>query len=152
MNQLHLSKKQERITGRRLTRALKNLQDWLTTKKKVLHERGNYNIMDNQTMFAKTIGLQKTAFNNTLTIFSTLQHHGEDLLKMTLEKNPWLPKSSKNACLYWSDFYSKYLENLRSVANQGFAEIERISSPDLKPMNQELPSAVTTKQFRHHDR
>ncbi len=101
--------------------------------------------MDNHTMFTKTIGLQRTAFNNTLTFFSTLQQHGEDLLKITLEKNPWLPKSSKNACLYWSDIYSKYLKDLRSVANQGFAEIERISSPEEKPMNKNLPTEITAK-------
>jgi len=102
--------------------------------------------MDNQTMFSKTIGLQKTAFNNTLAIFSTLQQHGEDFLKITLDESPWLPKSSKNACLYWADIYSKYLNNLRSVANQGFAEIERISSPGSKTKTKELPPEVTTEQ------
>lgn len=97
-------------------------------------------------MFSKTIGLHKTAFDNTLVIFSTMQQHGEDLLKTTLEQSPWLPKSSKNACLYLSDFYLKYLENLRSVADQGFAEIERISSPDSKPAKNELHPKATTKQ------
>ncbi len=101
-------------------------------------------------MFSKTIGLHKTAFDNTLMIFYTMQQHGEDLLKTTLGQSPWLPKSSKNACLYLSDVYSEYLENLRSVADQSYAEIERISSPGSKPVakpaKNELQPKVTTEQ------
>jgi hypothetical protein len=75
-----------------------------------------------------------------------MQQQGEDLLKISLEKSPWLPKSSKNACLYWADIYSKYLDNVRSVANQGFSEIERISSPSSKSGNKEFAPEATTKQ------
>lgn len=89
--------------------------------------------MKNQTMLSKTIGMQKAVFADSLTIFSTMQQHGEDLLKTTLEQSPWLPGSSKSTCLYWADFYSKYLENLKSVADQGFAAIERVSLPSTKP-------------------
>jgi hypothetical protein len=89
--------------------------------------------MKNQTMLSKTIGLQKAAFTNSLAIFTTMQQHGEDLLKTTLEQNPWLPGDSKSACLFWADFYSEYLENLKSVADQGFAAIERVSLPSTKP-------------------
>jgi hypothetical protein len=103
--------------------------------------------MENQTMLSKTIGLHRTAFANTLEVFSTLQQHGENLLKTTLEQSPWLPKSSKNACLYYVDFYSKYLENLKSLADQGFAEIERISSPGSKPEKKESQQTKTTERI-----
>jgi hypothetical protein len=85
--------------------------------------------MNNQTIISKSLGLNKTTFTNTLAILSTMQQHGESLLKTTLEQNPWLPGSSKDACLYWADFYSKYLNSLKSMADQGFADIERISLP-----------------------
>ena len=62
-----------------------------------------------------------------------MQQHGEDLLKTTLEQSPWLPGTSKSTILYWADFYSKYLENLKSVADQGFVAIERDSLPSTKP-------------------
>jgi hypothetical protein len=102
--------------------------------------------MKNQTMLSKTIGLQKTAFTNTLAIISTMQQHGEDLLKTTLEQSPWLPGSSKSACLYWADFYSKYLENLKSVADQGFAVIERVSLPSTKPEENEPQQIKNTER------
>lgn len=88
--------------------------------------------MENHTMLSSTIGLHKTALNNTLTFFSTVHRQGENLLKTTLEQNPWLPESSKDACFYWSDIYSKYLENLKIAANRGFIEIEKFSSPSSK--------------------
>lgn len=103
--------------------------------------------MENQTTLSKTIGLHKTAFANTLAIISTLQQQGEDLLKTTLEQSPWLPVSSKNACLYWADFYSKSLENLKSMADQGFAEIEQISSPSPKPEENESQQPITTERM-----
>ncbi|MFT5727118.1 MAG: hypothetical protein ACI8PB_001250 [Desulforhopalus sp.] len=93
--------------------------------------------MKNQTMLSKTIGMQKAVFTNSLAIFSTMQQHGEDLLKTTLEQSPWLLGSSKDACFYWADFSSKYLENLKSVADQGFAAIEQVSSPSTKPEENE---------------
>jgi hypothetical protein len=104
--------------------------------------------MESHNMLSKTIGLHKTAFANTLEVFSTMQQHGEDLLKTTLEQSPWLSRSSKNACLSCVDFYSKYLENLKSVADQGFAEIERISSPGLKPEKKESQQTKTTERIR----
>ena len=97
-------------------------------------------------MLSKTIGLQKTAFTNTLAIISTMQQHGEYLLKTTLEQSPWLPGSSKDACLYWADFYSEYLENLKSVADQGFAAIERVSLPSTKPEENKPQQAKTTER------
>jgi hypothetical protein len=102
--------------------------------------------MENQTMLSKTIGMQRTAFTNTLSLFSTMHQQGENLLKTTMEQNPWLPKSSKNACFYWSDIYSKYLENLNFVANQGFAEIEKFSSPGLKLEKNESQQKNTTEK------
>lgn len=103
--------------------------------------------MENQTMLSKTIGLHRTAFANTFAIFSTMQQNGEDILKTTLEQSPWLPNSSKSACLYCVDFYSKYLENLKSLADQGFAEIERISSPGSKPEKEGSQQTVATEQI-----
>ncbi len=102
--------------------------------------------MENQNMLLKTIGMQKTVFTNTLTFFSTMHQHGESLLKTTLEQNPWLPKGSKNACFYWADIYSKYLENLNYVASQGFAEIEKFSSPGSKPEKNEAQKKPTTER------
>ncbi|MCP4343309.1 MAG: hypothetical protein GY799_31645 [Desulfobulbaceae bacterium] len=88
--------------------------------------------MKNQTMLSKTISFQKAAFTNSLEIFATMQQHGEDLLKTALEQSPWLPGSSKNACLFWADCCSGYLENVKSVADQGFAVIEQVSFPSTK--------------------
>jgi len=102
--------------------------------------------MENKKMLSKTIGLQKTAFTNTLAIISSMQQHGEDLLKTTLEQSPWLPESSKDACLYWADCYSKYLENFKSVADQGFAAIELISLPGTKPEENEPLQTVTKER------
>jgi len=101
--------------------------------------------MNNQTIISKSLGLNKTTFTNTLAILSTMQQHGESLLKTTLEQNPWLPGSSKDACLYWADFYSKYLKNLKSMADQGFAEIERISLPLLKLAENASPQTIVTE-------
>ena len=86
--------------------------------------------MENQNMLSKTIGLHRTAIADTLAIFSTMQQHGEDILKTTLEQSLWLPESSKKGYLYYADFYAKYLENLKSVTDLSFAEIERISALD----------------------
>jgi hypothetical protein len=101
--------------------------------------------MENQNMLSKTIGLQKTAFTNTLDVFSTMQQNGEDLLKTTLEQNPWLFRSSKNVCFSCVDFYSKYFENLKSVADQGFADIERIASTGSKPEKKESQQTKITE-------
>lgn len=86
--------------------------------------------MKNQTMITKTIGLQKTAFVTTISIISTMQQHGEDLLKTSLEQNPWLPGSSKRACLNMTNCYSKYWENFKSVTDQSFEAMEKVSSTD----------------------
>jgi hypothetical protein len=102
--------------------------------------------MKNQTMLSKTIGMQKAVFADSLAIFSTMQQHGEDLLKTTLEQSPLLPGSSKSAYLYWADFYSEYLENLKSVADQGFAAIERVSLPSTKPEENKPQLAKNTKR------
>jgi outer membrane biosynthesis protein TonB len=103
--------------------------------------------MINQTIISKSLGLNKTAFTNTMTILSTMQQHGESLLKTTLEQSPWLPGSSKDACLYWADFYSKYFNNLKSMADQSFAEIERISLPLLKLAENASPQTIATEKI-----
>jgi hypothetical protein len=101
--------------------------------------------MNNQTIISKSLGLNKTTLTNTLAILSTVQQQGESLLKTTLEQNPWLPGSSKDACLYWADFYSDYLKNLKSMADQGFAEIERISLSGLKLAENESGQTIATE-------
>jgi hypothetical protein len=121
-----------------------SLLDWLLPNKTVLHGKGM--TMKNITMMSQTIELQKAVFTNSLSIFSTMQQHGENLLKTTLEQSPWLPGSSKDACLYWADFYSEYLENLKSVADQGFAAIERVSLPSTKPEENKPQLAKNTKR------
>ncbi|MGB3223383.1 MAG: hypothetical protein WBB23_11335 [Desulforhopalus sp.] len=103
-------------------------------------------MMDNQTIISKSLGLNKTAFTNTLAIFSTMQQQGESLFKTTLEQSPWLPGSSKDACLYWFDFYSKYLNSLQSMADQSFEEMERISLPLLKLVEEASPQAIATEK------
>jgi hypothetical protein len=103
--------------------------------------------MNNQTIISKSLGLNKTTFTNTLAILSTVQQQGESLLKTTLEQNPWLPGSSKDACLYWADCYSKYLKNLKSMTDQGCAEIERISLPGLKPAENESRQTIATERI-----
>ena len=102
--------------------------------------------MENQKILSRTIGLQKTTFTNTMAIISTMQQYGEDLLKTTLTQSSWLPGSSKDACLYWADCYSKYLENIKSVVDQGFAAMELLSSPDTNPGKDESQQAITTKR------
>lgn len=89
--------------------------------------------MEHQTMFLKTIVFQKTAFANTLEIFSSMRHHGETLLKTTLEQSLWLPESSRKACLFWADVCTKNFENVKVLVDQGFTEMERFSSTNLKP-------------------
>jgi hypothetical protein len=103
--------------------------------------------MNNQTIISKSLGLNKIAFTNTLAILSTMQQHGERLLKTTLEQSSWLPGSSKDACLYWADCYSKYLKNLKSMTDQGCAEIERISLPGLKPAENESRQTIATERI-----
>jgi hypothetical protein len=102
--------------------------------------------MENQNMLSKTIGLHRTAIANTLAIFSTMQQHGEDILKTTLEQSPWLPESSKNGYLYYADFYAKYLENLKSVTDLSFTEMERISSLGSKPEGKKPLQTTTTER------
>lgn len=101
--------------------------------------------MNNQTIISKSLGLNKASFTNTLAILSSVQQHGESLLKTTLDQNPWLPGSSKDACLYWAGFYSDYLKNLKSMADQGFAEIERISLSGLKPAENDSGQTIATE-------
>ncbi len=103
--------------------------------------------MRNQTMLSKTIGLHRTAIANTLAIFSTMQQHGEDILKTTLEQSPWLPESSKNCYLYCADFYAKYLENLKSVADLSLAQIEQISMPGLRPEERKTQQKTNTARI-----
>lgn len=102
--------------------------------------------MKNQTMLSKTISLQKAAFTNSLEIFSTMQHHGEDLLKTALEQSPWLPGNSKSACLFWADCCSGYLENVKSVADQGFAVMEQVSLPSTKGERNEPRQTQATER------
>lgn len=102
--------------------------------------------MKNQTILIKAIGMQKALFTDSLAIFSTMQQHGEDLLKTTLEQSPWLPGNSKSAYIYWADFYSGYLENLKSLADQGFAAIERVSLQSTKPEENKPQQAKNTKR------
>jgi len=99
--------------------------------------------MKNQTMLAKTIGLQKTALETTIEIISAIQQNGEDLLKTSLEETPWLPGSSKRACLDLTKFYSQYWESVKSATDQGFGIIEKISSPDRKKVAKEPTQTKT---------
>ncbi len=102
--------------------------------------------MKNQTMFTKNIELQKTAFVTTISIISTMQQHGEDLLKTSLEQNPWLPESSKRACLNMTNSYSKYWENFKSATHQSIEAMEKISSPNRKTEVKESKQTKTTEQ------
>lgn len=102
--------------------------------------------MENQKILSKTINLQKTTFTNTMAIISTMQKHGEDLLKTTLTQSSWLPENSKDACLYWADCYSKHLENIQSVVDQGFAAIELLSSPGTNGEKDESQQAIITTE------
>lgn len=81
-----------------------------------------------------------------MAIISTMQQHGEDLLKTTLQQSSWLPGSSKDACLYWADCYAKYLENITAVVDQGFTAIESLASPDTKPGKDGSQQAKTTER------
>lgn len=100
--------------------------------------------MKNQTMIAKTIGLQKTTFVATISIISTMQQHGEDLLKTSLGQTPWLSGSSKRACLDMTNFYSKYWDNFKSVTDQSFEALEKISSPERKNETKEAKATEQT--------
>ena len=102
--------------------------------------------MKNQNIFTETLGLQKTAFTTTISIISTMQQHGENLLKTSLEQNPWLPGSSKRACLNMTNIYSKYWENFKSITSQSFESMEKISSPNTKPEIKESKQTKTTEQ------
>jgi hypothetical protein len=103
-------------------------------------------MMENQEIFSRILGMQNTTVANTMAIICTMQQHGEDLLKTTLTQSSWLPRNSKDACLYWVDCYSKYLQNMKSVVDQGVAAIELLSSSDTKPGEVESQQAITTER------
>jgi len=102
--------------------------------------------MKDQTMFAKTLGLQKNAFMTTISIISTIPKHGEDLLKTSLEQTPWLSGSSKRACLNMTNFYSTFWKNFKSATYQSFEAMEKISSPNSKTEVKESKQTETTEQ------
>ncbi|EKD38490.1 MAG: hypothetical protein ACD_75C00719G0006, partial [uncultured bacterium] len=84
--------------------------------------------MDNSTMFSQTIRFQRTAWQNSLAIIAAVQQHGEKLLKTTIEESPWIPGSSKKACLFWADLWTKNLAGMTDLVDKNLADMEHLSS------------------------
>jgi hypothetical protein len=95
--------------------------------------------MDNQKMLSQTIQFQRTAWQNSMAIFSAVQQHGEELLKTTIQQSPWLPGSSKKACLLWADIWTKNLAGMTELVEQNLANMERLSSTAGQTIKKEKP-------------
>ncbi len=103
--------------------------------------------MKYQNMFSRSIGFQKTAIAGTLGVISSLQHHGEALLKTTLEQNPWISESNRKACCDWTEVCVKNFESMKDLVDQGLAEMDRIFTPSPK-QDKEVQQQTATKAQR----
>lgn len=95
--------------------------------------------MDNQKMLSQTIRFQRTAWQNSLALFSAVQQHGEELLKTTIQQSPWIPGNSKKACLLWADIWTKNLAGITELVDQNLANMERLSSTADQTIKKEKP-------------
>jgi len=102
--------------------------------------------MDIQTMFSKTIDFNKTAFASTMALVSSVQQHGEALMKTTLEQSPWLPESSKRACLFWADACTQNLENMKILVDHSLTGMERLA--EMSPAGDDKPQKAAARAQR----
>ncbi len=91
--------------------------------------------MYNQDLYSRAVRFQKTAVDNTFLIFSTLQGHGEQLLKKSLEKTPWMTESGRKTCTYFSDSCIDGSNYVKNIIDQGFDEMEKLLAKGKKTGN-----------------
>jgi hypothetical protein len=90
-------------------------------------------------MLSQTIRFQRTAWQNSLAIITAVQQHGEKLLKTTIQQSSWIPGSSKEACLFWADIWTKNLAGMTDLVDKNLADMERLSSTGEQATKKEKP-------------
>jgi hypothetical protein len=99
--------------------------------------------MYDQHLYTKVVRFQRAAVDNTFAIFTSLQGYGENILKKSLEQNPWLPETSKVTCMGLTDTCLHGSKNLRKFIDQGFDEMERLVAGTATTQERERPAKNT---------
>jgi hypothetical protein len=99
--------------------------------------------MDNKALYSKTVRYQRVAVKNTFSLLSTLQDHGERLLKKSLEQNPWLPEKSKKACACLADTCFNSSKLLEKIVDRNFSDIEKLYRTGDKPQKKQTQPKKT---------
>ena len=85
--------------------------------------------MDQKTFFTQALRYQKAISETAFSLLSVAQHSGAEMLKQSLDHHSWLPVSGKKSCLYWSEQCIQATDQLRSIMEKGFEQVEKQLSP-----------------------
>jgi hypothetical protein len=89
--------------------------------------------------FAQATRFQRTAWINTFSVYSAMQHKGKEMLENSLNQCFWLTEKDKKEYLTWAKSCLQATENMQSMIDRSFQEVE-------KHLSDQPPAAASSAQ------
>ncbi len=70
--------------------------------------------------FAQAVEYQRTLFENSYAVLSSIQEQGQQLLDRALESNPLLSEDSRNFYSHWADYWKQNGETAKAYVESSF--------------------------------
>ncbi len=80
--------------------------------------------MLNTQAFTQAIEYQKTMFDNSYAIMTSLQEQGNKMVDMAFDNSTILPDGSKKVCSYWMDFFKQNTQNYKTYVDTSFDRVK----------------------------
>lgn len=93
-------------------------------------------------MLNQTLEFQKSLYDSTFTIITSVQENCEDMLKNTLQLYPWIPEPGKQACLFLSDQYWQGVRQIKASSLLQLDYMESLLSPPEKKQEKKSGSVA----------
>lgn len=72
----------------------------------------------------QAVDYQKTLFENSYAIMTSLQNQGQQMMTMAFEYNSLLPDSGKQMYFHWSDFMRQNSETCQEYVESSFDRVK----------------------------
>lgn len=88
--------------------------------------------MEMKKNFSEMFNYQKNFIDNAFDLMAKIQTQGEQMMKMSIDNNPWLPEESKRICSYWSETRQNFMQNYKECIDANFNKMTDIASESKK--------------------
>ena len=97
-------------------------------------------------MLQEAFQFQKDLCESTFSIATSMQENCENMLKDSLDLNPWLPLEGKKVCLFFSEQYWSTLANMKSSSLLSLDYVENLFTPPESQAKVSPPAAKTSME------